>query len=97
MHRLGKCHSGIRTDIRIKGELIALDCIASNERIINARIGVRRVQPMEIAFEDRAPANSRLWGSSRQQTQCSATAAVILLLCKQQQQQFHDKTELMNC
>lgn len=58
MHRLGKCHSGIWTGIRIMGELIALDRIASNEHIINARTGVRQVQPMEIAFEARAPANS---------------------------------------
>lgn len=60
MHKLGKCHSGIWTGIRIMGELIALDCIASNEHIINARIGVRQVQPVEIAFEARAPVNNSL-------------------------------------
>lgn len=32
-------------------ELIALDCVASNEHIRNARTGVRQVQTVEIAFE----------------------------------------------
>ena len=60
MHELGKCRSGIGTGIRIMGELIALECIASNKHIINARIGIRQMQPVEIAFEAEAPANNGL-------------------------------------
>lgn len=39
------------------GELIASCCIASNKHVINARTGVRRVQPVQTAFEGGVPVN----------------------------------------